>query len=213
MDIDKIISLQDLVVTGINDRDSFYPLDRDEVNGLLDQRGISLGAFNSENELIGYAAACYPGKSAANLGLDSGISAADLHRVAHLEVGIVHPDFRGQGWQSSLYQELIKLTLKQGGYRYILSTVAPDNYPALCNSLRLKLYISRILVKYGGKLRFILLRDLEETVNIDLDTVVKCQPTNIELQQYLLAKGYCGFDIERGIEQTLISYGLKKRLT
>jgi len=179
------------------------------VTSLLGEQGLSLGAYNSEAELIGYAAAYFPGKQADNLGLDLGFSQPELMRVAHLEVGLVHPFYRGRGWQSSLYQELIKALAKEGSYRYLLSTVAPHNYPALRNSLRLQLYIGALQVKYGDKLRYILIRDLEEPFNIYQKTIEICQVTDIELQQNLLQQGYFGFKVEYGTEQLLIYYGEK----
>ncbi len=168
-----------------------------------------MGAFNAEDDLIGYASAYFPACQTDNLGLDLGLPEPELERVAHLEAGLVHPSWRGRGWQSSLYQELIKAIKKQGGYRYLLSTVAPNNYPALRNSLALQLYICDLRVKYGDKLRYLLLLDWEAPVTIRPDTIIKCPASNIKCQQDLLRQGYYGFDIEYEKDELLLYYALK----
>ncbi len=197
------------MVEGLKDSSAYYPLTRDEVAMLLGKRGLSLGAYNSEEELIGYAAAYFPGNENDNLGLDLALSGNELLQVAHIETGLVHPSFRGRGWQGSLYQELIKGIVKQDKYRYILSTVACNNYPALRNSLRLKLSICSLREKYGNKLRYVLSCDLQNPLRICPITIIKCQNTDIELQQRLLGQGYYGFDVEYETDRLVVCYGLK----
>lgn len=208
-DMKNIVHLQDLVVEGLQDYSSYYPLTPDEVEMLLGKSGISLGAFKAEEELIGYAAAYFPGSRQDNLGLDMGFSGEKLLQAAHIETGLVHPSFRGQGWQYRLYKELIEDMVKQKKYRYIFSTVACDNYPALRNSIRLKLFIAGLREKYGNKLRYLLSRDLQWSFEINRDTIVKCRNTDIKLQQRLLEQGYCGFDVESETDAIIVSYGPK----
>jgi len=208
-DIDDIIHLQDLVIGELRDSSSYYPLSRDEVAMLLGKPGISLGTFDSEGELIGYAAAYFPGSKRDNLGLDVALSGDELLHVAHIETGLVHPNFRGQGWQYRLYKELFKYIVAQDKYRFILSTVACNNYPALRNSLRLNLSITGLREKYGNKLRYLLIRDLQASFNICPDTIIKCRHTDIELQRRLLGQGYHGFDVENESDAMVVYYGLK----
>ncbi|MDD4801901.1 MAG: GNAT family N-acetyltransferase [Syntrophomonas sp.] len=208
-DMSSIIHLQDLVVKELKDASSYYPLTPDEIELLLGQPGISVGTYNADGDLIGYAAAYFPGKATDNLGLDILLSASDLLQVAHIESGLVHPSCRGKGWQFKLYQELIKIIIKQGEYRYILSTVACNNYPALRNSIRLELLICGLREKYGNKLRYLLMRDLKEPVRICPHPITRCNNTNTELQQQLLVQGYFGYDVENKDGQAVVSYGLK----
>jgi ribosomal protein S18 acetylase RimI-like enzyme len=209
LDLDNIIHLQKIVVEGLTESSAYYPLTIDEVAMLLGKRGISLGAYNTEEELIGYAAAYFPGNASDNLGLDLALSGNELLQVAHIETGLVHPSFRGRGWQKSLYQELLRGIAKQDKYRYILSTVACNNYPALRNSLKLKLSISGLREKYGNKLRYLVSRDLEETLRFCPDTIIRCQSTDIVSQQSLIGQGYYGFDVEYETNSLVVCYGLK----
>ncbi len=197
------------MVTGLQDTSAYYPLTEDEVAMLLGERGVSLGAFSDEGELIGYAAAYFPGSSPDNLGLDLGLCSDRLLQVAHLEAGLVSPFYRGRGWQRRLYQELIKGLIAQGKYRYILSTVACNNYPALHNSLRLKLYITELREKYGNMLRYVLFRDIKEPININPASVISCRHTDIELQHRLIRQGYYGFDVKYNTDSLVIYYGVK----
>ncbi|PKM76298.1 MAG: hypothetical protein CVU90_13245 [Firmicutes bacterium HGW-Firmicutes-15] len=197
------------MVEGLKDSSAYYPLTRDEVAMLLVKRGVSLGAYNTEEELIGYASAYFPGSETDNLGLDLALTGTELLQVAHIETGLVHPFVRGRGWQYRLYQELIEGIVQKKKYRYILSTVACNNYPALRNSLRLKLSISGLREKYGNKLRYLLLRDLQEPLRICPTSIIRCRHTDIELQQRLIGQGYYGFDVEYNSDALVVCYGLK----
>jgi ribosomal protein S18 acetylase RimI-like enzyme len=206
-DLVSIIKLQDEVVKGLEDSSAYYPLTEDEVIMLLDKKGFSLGAFNNEGELIGYAAAYFPGYSQDNLGLDLKFYESQLLQVAHIEAGFVSPSWRGQGWQFMLYQELIKGIISTGQYRYILSTVACNNYPALHNSLRLQLYITGLLQKYRNWLRYLLIRDINEPIYINKNANISCHPLEIDRQLELLKQGYYGFAVKNVDNSLLIYYG------
>lgn len=208
LDVDSIIHLQALITGSLKDSYIYHPLSNDEVAMLISQQGFSLGAFNNDGKLIGYAAAYLPSNSQDNLGLDLGICGLELLQVAHLEVGLVHPLYRGQGWQRNLYQYLIQGIMEQGQYRYILSTVACNNYPALHNSQQLYLYIRGLREKYTNKLRYLLIRDLWGRVNINPSSIIRCRHSDIELQHRLVEQGYYGFDVEHDDDALLIYYGL-----
>lgn len=203
------MQLQDLVVKKLDDPSSYHPLSEDEVIMLLGKNGFTLGAFNNRQDLIGYASAYFPAGNADNLGLDMGFTGDQLLQTAHLEAGIVSPFFRRRGWQKKLYKALVKEIVRRGEYRYILSTVSCNNYPALRNSLQLKLYIASLREKYGGKLRYLLFRDLQELFSICPADIVKCPHTDIRLQQRLLDSGYRGFQVDYSPDGLMIHYGLR----
>jgi len=173
----RVACLQQAVVAAIKNPATYYPLQEDEIILLLSPPAISLGAWVDE-ELVGYAAAGFPEPGQHNLGVDLGLDFGELSQVAHLEVGIVHPDYQGCGWQYRLYQELIQTVAATGRCRYLLSTVAPDNYPALSNSLRLGLYIRSLGYQYDDKLRYLLIRDCADEIHFDPDNIQLCPLDN-----------------------------------
>lgn len=201
-----VASLQAEVTASLSNRGLYYPLHDEEILALLGLEAISLGAFAGDR-LIGYAAACFPGVNEDNLGRDLEFGPEELAVTAHLEVGMVHPSFQGQGLQLRLYQDLITAVEKTDRCRYLLSTVAPDNYPALANSLRLGLYIKKLDYKYGGRLRYLLARDFKKPLRIDKLSVCTCETTDLTGQQNLLRQGYCGFDLIRSTPGVLVYYG------
>lgn len=191
---------------------SYYPLSSAEIALLLGKSGYCVGAFNAGQELIAFAAAYFPGAQADNLGLDLGFTGPQLGQAAHLEAGIVHPLFRGHHLQKRLYRELLEAIAKSGSYRFILSTVAPDNYPALINSLNLSLCICKLQLKYNHLLRYVLIHDLKEPVNILPDTIIKCRLADLETQRILLNHGYYGFDITNDGDEPTLYLGVRYEL-
>lgn len=209
-DINNILHLQELVIAGIKNTASYYPLSYAETSQLLDNRhGYCLGAFDAEDELIAFAAACFPGMGNDNLGLDLGFENRRLEEVAHLEVGIVHPEYRRQGLQIKLYRGLLEAIRQREGCRYVLSTVAPDNYPALANSLKLDLLICKLLFKYNQLLRFLLFYDLTQPARMIPQSIVTCPAADLPRQQELLNQGFYGFDLKNA-DEPVISYGKMK---
>ncbi|MDD2619960.1 MAG: GNAT family N-acetyltransferase [Syntrophomonadaceae bacterium] len=191
----EIIDLQSEVGRNLSDQSLYYPLLPEEAMDMLNNKGFSLGIFNLGNRLIAYAAVRFPGEDPDNLGIDS-LEKGELARVAHIEAGLVHPDFRGLGLQKLLYREAINLTRQTGKFRYLYSTVACHNYPALANSLDLGLMIADLKIKYSGHLRYVLFQDWEQPVFVDRKAAIKVDSGDREQQKALLEDGCLGFKIE-----------------
>ena len=93
-----------------------------------------------------------------NLGRDLGLSGAALLQVAHMEMVLVDPMFRGNGLQQQFLQRRIAQAAAVG-CTHLLATVDPENLPSLHNLLASGFGIARADVrKYGGKRRHILVR-------------------------------------------------------
>ncbi len=102
--------------------------------------------------------ALFPGGDAENLGCDLGLPEAELPRVAHIDVVVVMPRFRGHGLQRILTLHAAE-ELAAAGYRYLMSTVHPDNLPSRRSMERCGFRCVRQTVKYGGLPRLIYLKE------------------------------------------------------
>lgn len=100
-----------------------------------------------------------PGKAADNLGIDLELPSDRLDYVAHMETTVVSLPFRGRGIQRLLMTEAERrLILK--GYLYCLGTVHPNNAASLATFQNLNYSVALTKEKYGGKLRYIMRKDL-----------------------------------------------------
>ncbi|MDD3270237.1 MAG: hypothetical protein PHX14_13045 [Syntrophomonadaceae bacterium] len=207
LDLPRIMELQNMVLKVLGDHSLYYALAQAEVEAMLGEQGLSLGIYAEEQHLIAYAAVRFPGSEPDNLGIDSKLNHEELTRVAHIEAGLVHPDFRGQNLQKLIYEEAILQTRMLGRFRHLYSTVACHNYPALINSLKLGLVITALETKYGGYLRYVLYQDWAQPLSIDRSQVFKVACGDRERQEALLAEGWLGFAWEKNENQMLLHYG------
>lgn len=123
------------------------------------RRGMVRMALERETrEVAGVLIALFPGGDAENLGCDLGLPEAELPRVAHIDVVVVMPRFRGHGLQRILTLHVAE-ELAAAGYRYLMSTVHPDNLPSRRSMERCGFRCVRQTVKYGGLPRLIYLKE------------------------------------------------------
>jgi len=211
--IEEILQLQDIVAHSLNDKELFVSDSRDFImeQVLKPGRGKAIGIF-VKNQLIAYRTVAFPGKTEWNLGRDLGIAEEELDKVAHLEATAVHPEYRGNRLQAKMLKHTIIL-VEALGFHYILSTVSPYNYPSLKSVIGSELSIYSLNLRegiYGGKLRYLLFRDLKDMKKKrQPKSIVKVKNKNISLQMKLLEAGYIGDTIERhgnSMEEFIIGF-------
>lgn len=210
--LDEILQLQDVVFYSLQNKELFVSDSRDFIlNQVLKPgRGKAIGIFVAD-KLIAYRTIAYPGISDWNLGRELDIDESNLDKVVHLEATAVHPDYRGNRLQAKMLKHTINY-VEGLGYHYIMSTVSPYNYPSLKSVIGSQLSIHSINLRdgiYGGKLRYLLLRDLKAIKKRLPKSIVKVKNKNISLQMKLLEAGYIGDSIERAgtnFEDFIIGY-------
>ena len=88
-----------------------------------------------------------------------------MQKVAHLEIAVVSPEFRGNSLQYKLLVEAQRI-LKNGWneleIRYLMATVHPENVYSLRNVERFGMKIAADVKKYGGKRRFVMWKNLDD---------------------------------------------------
>ena len=155
-DLDTVFSLMQQVVDLLPEPSLFIPETRQSLKQHLEQDGFILLA--EEDRLAGYLMVRFPGTAPDNLAADAVLSPEDAPYCAHMESVAVHPDFRGRGLQKQLLEQA-ELRL-MGKAPFALATVAPENHASLSSFLSRNYVVAATKVKYGGKLRHIVVKKI-----------------------------------------------------
>ena len=132
---------------------------------LEEGKGIGYKAVDDEKQaLAGIFIALIPDKKELNLGYDAGLSEEDCNKTAVMDTAAVLPAYRGQKLQYRLMQAAEK-DLRKLGFKYLTGTIHPDNQYSLHNAVIQGYKVVNTKEKYGGFLRHIVLKDLEESAN------------------------------------------------
>lgn len=158
-DLPKMMTLQREVTCLLERQDIFQADEENYIKRHIEDRGTALGCF-VEDELIAYEIAVFPGSDEDNLGYDIGLKGSELLTVAHLESVVVHPDYRGNKLQFML-GSLLEKTIKKLGFTRVCATVSPYNIYSLKNLESQGFNVQTEKYKYGGKLRYILYKEIE----------------------------------------------------
>ncbi len=165
-------------------------------NDHLDRCGQIFGVFK-DDRLIAYCVLGLPRDGDPNFGLDHGIPAPLLGKVAHIDGVAIAPEWRGQGWQRKMVQHRIDVARKHGR-TIMLSTVAPTNFPSLVSTVSTGLSIHGLIRKFGGN-RFLLRRDTgsQDDVNhpncpCTPDRAIWCTSDDLATCRKMLDDGFIG---------------------
>lgn len=205
-DLPIIMQLQTKVKQTL-DSDAFLsPLSEAEFTRILSGNGIMVGTFVDE-KMIAFRAMLIPELDDTHLGLDAGLSEADLPNVIYSEISNVDPDYRGNGLQNYMGKLLMR-EIDREQFRYVCATVAPNNIPSIKDKFSLGLQVVALKEKYEGMLRYIFIKDL--TVYFkesDYTETHLLAEADIASQQKLLHRGFRGISIKKRNDTWYIKYG------
>ena len=194
-DLDAILTLQDKVVASLENKAVLAPLTRDNFQYILEGNGLMIGAFVDE-QLIAFRALMVPLIDEEHLGRDIGLTEEELASVIYQEISNVHPAYRGNRLQQTLATLIMKEFAKQNKtYAYVCCTVAPFNIPSLKDKLAQGMEIAALKEKYGGKLRYVFVKELKEGRQKTEAAVQTLRMDDTAGQQALLADGWRGFQM------------------
>lgn len=159
-DAKRIYELMLSVYEGLSNKEIFMCDDLDYVERHIEKEGFTVLA-EEDSKLAGFLMVRFPMASEDNLGRDLKLAEETLFRVAHLESAVVSPTFRGMGLQGKMIQYAIE-TLKKTGYRFLCATVSPDNPASYLTLERAGLEHKLTKEKYGGKMRRIYMREINQ---------------------------------------------------
>ncbi|MGE8203302.1 GNAT family N-acetyltransferase [Heyndrickxia sp. NPDC080065] len=205
--IKQILTLQELVVDALENKEILQPLNTQEFENILGGNGFMIGAF-VKKQLIAFRALLVPEIDQDHLGLDIGLGENDLSKVIYQEISNVHPEYRGNRLQQTLatliMQELKKHT---NNYAYICCTVAPSNIPSLKDKFAQDMEMAALKEKYGGRLRYIFVKGLEEKSDRKWEETATLRMDDISGQQALLKKGWRGIQMQVKDSEYWVEFG------
>lgn len=194
--IQHILSLQDVVIEALENKDNLQPLTLEEYEYILTGNGFMIGAF-VEEELIAFRALLAPPIDDDHLGLDIGLQDDDLNRVIYQEISNVHPACRGNGLQKILANVIMEqLKHESSKYDYVCCTVAPFNIPSLKDKFAQGMEIAALKEKYGERLRYVFVKELQSEKIKEWTNIEKLLMRDIAGQKRVLAEGYLGYEME-----------------
>ncbi len=207
-DITEALSLQDIVVQTLENKDILQPLSYEEFRYITDDNGILIGAF-ADQKLIAFRALLIPPvDEEEHLGLDIGLRDVELQYVIYQEISNVHPGYRGNRLQQQLAKLIMQELKKQDqSFKYVCATVMPFNIPSLKDKLGQGMLIAALKEKYEGRLRYIFYKRLDFDHSFDWSQTKELPMGDIKGQQDLLQKGWRGFKMEKRGEEYIVIFG------
>lgn len=204
-DLARILELQKNVVNALPHPDVLEPLTTKEFTNILEDKQMMIGIF-VENNLIAFRAMLAPQNDDEGLGADIGLEQAEFHRILYSEISNVDPRFRGNGLQTYMGNLLLR-NVDRNRYRYLLSTVAPFNFPSLKDKFSLGMKIAVLKDKYNGKLRYVFRKDLASSeTELQLEEWIEVRMDDIAKQQDVLALGYYGVSMRIDGEEVYVRF-------
>lgn len=205
-DLGLVLDAQKQVVAALHNQATLQPLTSEEFRYILEGNGLMIGAFVGDT-LIAFRALLIPVMDEDHLGRDIGLAEAELPKVIYQEISNVLPAYRGNQLQKILASVIMEeLGRSQHQFRYICCTVAPFNIPSLKDKFAQGMQIAALKEKYGGQLRYIFVKDLENADSSDWQETTFLLMSDIEAQQEKLQKGWRGIRMEEKEGDIIVKY-------
>lgn len=207
--IEAFERLQQHVYDQLEHKQQLSTLSRDEVHNILAGNGMIVGVFTEERLIAARALLVPDVDEDEHLGKDAGLSRDQLKEVIYQEISLVHPDYRGRRLQQQMGKWLnCRLKKEDQPYQYVCATVAPTNLPSMLDKLKQGMEIVALKEKYGGKLRYIFIKNIENSSPSFYETTVDVRLDDLEKQKDLIRLGYKGVALKREKDSYTIVYGM-----
>ncbi|MFS0785692.1 GNAT family N-acetyltransferase [Shouchella sp. 1P09AA] len=207
--VEELYTLQQLVYDQLEHKDQLSTLNRKEIEHILAGNGMIVGVFTN-NHLVAARALLVPDVDEdEHLGKDAGLSSDQLKEVIYQEISLVHPDYRGRRLQQQMGEWLNRrLSKEDQPYQYVCATVAPMNLPSMLDKLKQGMEIVALKEKYGGKLRYIFIKDIKNPSPSSYKTNNNVRLDDLEKQKNLIRLGYKGVSLKRENDTYFMVYGM-----
>lgn len=155
-DLGLLLDLQERIHAGLPDKSVFQTSTSEFISYCLDDGGHCYGVGH-EKETVAYRIVYFPRGRDFNLAKDSALPAAEHDRVAHWDTIAVLPAWRGYGL-ARLMNSTALSELAGTPFRHLFATSSPRNPNGVRSLVDAGFRPIRMLVKFGGKLRFLCYR-------------------------------------------------------
>lgn len=202
--LSDIVNLQDIIIHKLSDREIFRTQHADYFIDHLSMENSAIGTFTDDG-LIAYSFLYFPGERRDNFGADIDLPREEMTNVVHLATVAVHPSYRGNSLQSKMQGIHLEVAHRMG-YEHALCMVSPKNRPSLQNMFSQGLIIEALKIKFDGRLRYIMHKNLSCPSIIGSEEV-RIKSSDIEGQIGLLKQGLLGFRLVQLSDGHDVSYG------
>jgi ribosomal protein S18 acetylase RimI-like enzyme len=203
--LSSIMMLQEMIVEDLKGTNIFQHYSAEFIQSCFKTHGRIIGII-VKGKLIAYRIIYFPKHNDDNLGIDLDFPEKILSKVAHLQMVVVHPDYRGNSLALKMNYQALNV-MKTFKYHHACVTVAPNNFYNLKIVFKLGFIIKKLKIKYGNKLRFILHKNLEQELSLNPKYDILIQSTDIDAQQKALQQGLMGYQIHQTGDKFAILFG------
>lgn len=158
-DIDQIMTLQEEILEGLEDKQIYSPTDRDEFEDYINNDGVLLGYVSTDNELIAMGVYVEKGYDQQNYAYDIDLEGESILKVGQIESTVVSQAFRGNRLQQILCEILEEIS-RANGMEIICATASPYNDFSVNTFKKLGYEVRKDKLKYGGLRRYVLAKEL-----------------------------------------------------
>ena len=190
-DLDTVIAMHHAVLARTRHPGDFRQYSRAYLAARINAVGRILAIF-ADARLIAFGALSFPTSDETHCAQVLGFSEDQKQRTVELACANLASDWVGNGLHLALIGWRIEIARAQG-YRHICATAAPTNGFSWNNLCLSRLQVRYLGPFYGGWLRYLLHRDLEQPADLDLEQAVWIPITELERQRQALADGWLGF--------------------
>lgn len=169
-DLEQILKLQEKICAGMEIPEWFAATPAEENAWFLEEPNRIFGIFD-EGHLIAYGSVGFQGSNKDNLGWDLGWTEEKVRQCAVLDTIVVDSAYRGKGLQRTLIRCCMEYAREVAGCERMLTTVAPGNIYSLKNVQAEGFEIIAEKKKYGGKERYILVRNVRDYMDFNSNKI------------------------------------------
>jgi ribosomal protein S18 acetylase RimI-like enzyme len=189
----QIMGLQKLIIENLNRPELMASIAYDFMKEHVERQGFILGVFVQER-LVAFLNIYYPNRrdKEFNLGRDIGFAEDQSTRFANFQMVCVHPGFRGNELADKMNRMALNLLQQKGTCEHVCATVSPYNVCSVRILLNCGFRISRIKMKYGGKLRYIVHQNLYTPMEFTDDEAVYARLDDLDTQKEIFNSGRYG---------------------
>lgn len=156
-DLDAIYAFQEEVVASIKDAQWFCPTSKEQYERMLSGSDLVLKVMDGER-MAAFGSMVFAGLSDSNYASHLEVPKEDYGKWVNMDTIMVHPDYRGLGLQSYLFEQM-EMRIPRN-VKWAAGTVSPYNVFSYRNFEKCGYQEQKRMNLYGGMLRCIMTKEV-----------------------------------------------------